>query len=766
MQLNSDVREKIGFETIRAETEKYLYTPTGRQWIRTLQPLSIDSALDERRSQMGELLWLASTGQSLPFSRLDDVQEALQRTSIQGAMLSAIQCYQIREHVVVARKIRSKLLSNREHMPTFMPILRGLHELKEVEASINGVINDRAEVKNDASKELRAIRSDLQKTKQKIRSVVDRMLKRLRSKGMAPEEGATLREGRLVIPIYSEHKRQVDGLLQDISGSGKTSYVEPKEVVDLNNDIRLLDIRETREVERILKELTAKIGQYRHELETNEATLGFLDGMQGMLTLSRRWDGVSPALSPDETLRLKKAKNPTLLLAKESTQDEMNVVPLHLELDPSERVLITTGPNAGGKSVAMKTVGLLCVMHQCGYALPLDPDSTLPKLQQLYVDIGDEQSIENDLSTFSSRLKWMKDTLESPMKGSLVLIDEAGTGTDPEEGGALFQAFIETCLERGARVITTTHHGSLKLFAHATEGVVNGAMEFNQETLSPTYNFHKNTPGSSYAFEIASRMGVPSSVTTRARELLGTQTSELSSLLQELEKKVHETQELKKKLDKRQKALDEIEAKRAAKRGKRSTTPDDDTEPIIPKNGTGKASKGKKGRAKAASLQKEDLPPIGTEVRLVGSQTPGILVDITDRFAVVEMNGLQIKSQFDRLRLPKTKKKKVTKKSSKGTVKRMSLESSPKGTKPGAFDVKTELDIRGKRANAAEADITQYIDRALAKGLSRVDIIHGKGTGVLMSCVKDTLTKRTDIQSFRVAPYDEGGPGKTIVQLA
>lgn len=763
MQLTADVREKIGFETIRTETEHYLYTPTGRQWIRTLQPLSMENALDERRRQMGELLWLSSAGQSLPFSRLEDVQEALQRASIRGAMLSALQCYQIRDHVVVARKIRAKLLSNREQLPSFMPILRGLHELKEVESSINGVVNERAEVKNDASKELRTIRADLQKTKQKIRSVVDRMLKRLRSKGMAPEEGATLREGRLVIPIYSEHKRQIDGLLQDISGSGKTSYVEPKEVVDLNNEIRLLEIQETREVERILKELTSKIGQYGHELETNEATLGFLDGLQAMLALSHRWEGVIPALSDDETLRVKKAKNPTLLLAKESIQQEMTVVPLHLELDPSERALVITGPNAGGKSVAMKTVGLLCVMHQCGYALPLHPDSILPKLQQLYVDIGDEQSIENDLSTFSSRLKWMKETLESPMKGSLVLIDEAGTGTDPEEGGALFQAFIEACLDRGARVITTTHHGSLKLFAHATEGVVNGAMEFNQETLSPTYTFHKNTPGSSYAFEIASRMGVPPSVTKRARTLLGTQTSELSSLLQELEKKLHETQQLKKKLDTRQNAIDEIEAKRAAKRGKGTASQDDDTVPIVPSKVSGSPSSGKKG---ASTIQKEHLPPIGTEIRLVGSQTPGILVDITDRYAVVEMNGLQIKSQFDRLRLPKKRIKGATKKAAKGSQKRMTLASSAKGTQSGSFDVKTELDIRGKRATAAESEITQYVDRAIAKGLPRVDIIHGKGTGVLMSCVKDTLAKRTDIQSFRVAPYDEGGPGKTIVQLS
>lgn len=763
MQLTADVREKIGFETIRTETEHYLYTPTGRQWIRTLQPLSMENALDERRRQMGELLWLSSAGQSLPFSRLEDVQEALQRASIRGAMLSALQCYQIRDHVVVARKIRAKLLSNREQLPSFMPILRGLHELKEVESSINGVVNERAEVKNDASKELRTIRADLQKTKQKIRSVVDRMLKRLRSKGMAPEEGATLREGRLVIPIYSEHKRQIDGLLQDISGSGKTSYVEPKEVVDLNNEIRLLEIQETREIERILKELTSKIGQYGHELETNEATLGFLDGLQAMLALSHRWEGVIPALSDDETLRVKKAKNPTLLMAKESIQQEMTVVPLHLELDPSERALVITGPNAGGKSVTMKTVGLLCVMHQCGYALPLHPDSILPKLQQLYVDIGDEQSIENDLSTFSSRLKWMKETLESPMKGSLVLIDEAGTGTDPEEGGALFQAFIEACLDRGARVITTTHHGSLKLFAHATEGVVNGAMEFNQETLSPTYTFHKNTPGSSYAFEIASRMGVPPSVTKRARTLLGTQTSELSSLLQELEKKLHETQQLKKKLDTRQNAIDEIEAKRAAKRGKGTASQDDDTVPIVPSKVSGSPSSGKKG---ASTIQKEDLPPIGTEIRLVGSQTPGILVDITDRYAVVEMNGLQIKSQFDRLRLPKKRIKGATKKAAKGSQKRMTLASSAKGTQSGSFDVKTELDIRGKRATAAESEITQYVDSAIAKGLQRVDIIHGKGTGVLMSCVKDTLAKRTDIQSFRVAPYDEGGPGKTIVQLS
>lgn len=761
MKVTAEIREKIGFESVRIETEQYLYTPTGRQWIRTLQPLSMENPLQERRTQMKELLWLHSTGQSLPFSRLDDIQDALKRASIRGALLSALQCFQIREHVAVARKVRGKLLSNREQLKSFMPILRGLYELSELESAINGVINDRAEVKNDASKELRTIRTDLQKTKQKIRVVVDRMLKRLRSKGMAPEEGATLREGRLVIPIYSEHKRQVDGLLQDLSGSGKTSYVEPKEVVDLNNEIRLLEIQETREVERILKALTAKIGHNTYELETNEATLGFLDGLQAMHALSRRWEGVLPALSGDETLRIKKAKNPTLLLAKEAGQQEASVVPLDLELEPSERALVITGPNAGGKSVAMKTVGLLCVMHQCGYPLPLDPDSALPKLEQIYVDIGDEQSIENDLSTFSSRLKWMKETLESPMKRSLVLIDEAGTGTDPEEGGALFQAFIEACLDRNARVITTTHHGSLKLYAHSTEGVVNGAMEFDQETLSPTYSFRKHTPGSSYAFEIASRMGVPTSVTKRARTLLGRQSSELSSLLQELEKNIHSTKQLKRKLEERQKALDELEAKRAAKRGKKSSQ-DDDTVPITPSKGAGKGSNGKNGGKSA--LKKEDLPPIGTEVRLVGSQTPGILVDCTDRYAVVEMNGLQIKSQFDRLRLPKARKKAASKKP-KGSMKRMKLASSSKGTHSGSFEVKTELDIRGKRATTAEAEITQYVDRAIAKGLSRVDIIHGKGTGVLMTCVKETLSKRKDIQSFRVAPYDEGGPGKTIVQL-
>ncbi len=809
MIVSSQTLEKIGFEQVRQETLKRIYTPMGREWVERLTPVSTHLALSERLTQGQEILRLEQSGERLPLQQVEEIRVALSSTQASGAMLSVQVIHHIREHATLARILREFILRRKEQMPTCMNFAYSLYELRELEQTISKAISDHGEVKDDASKELKGIRSSLRRTRQSLRSTADQLLRRYRKDQMAPDEGATIRDGRLVIPLLVEHKRKVNGLLHDLSATGKTAYIEPAEMVELNNEIRSLEIQETREIERILRELTSFVQQTRPELTSNAETIGWMDGLQATVRTGSSWSGAYPMQSVDGYLHLKKARNPVLIQHLKS----LHVVPLEADLLPFERGLVITGPNAGGKSVAMKTVGLLSALFQSGYPLPLHPDSALPILGGLFVDIGDEQSIENDLSTFSSRLKWMKTTLEQLSKlpqgeQALILIDEAGTGTDPEEGGALFQAFIETCLTlpQSVRIIVTTHHGSLKVFAHTTEGMVNGAMEFDQDLLEPTYKFRKGVPGSSYAFEIGKRMEVPDIVLNRAREIIGTHSDKMGQLLLDLEKRLSETEQARQTYEdlrteaeksqqeyeqrssdlRRQKAqkLEEayLEAERILKsanqrieqavetivqQGRIDRSKIKEARTVVEQEKQRISEKKKTIKAKAippTQFRKEDLPPLGSIIGLVGSASEGELIEVEGHHAVLLMNGLRIKTPLNKLRLTGTSQPSAVKKGKKsprkkGIVKNQTIQSLL--DKP----VSMSLDLRGKRGNTAIEELTHYLDHAIARGLFRVEIIHGTGEGVLMKLVAEYLSVRKGVKHFEAAPYDQGGPGKTLVTL-
>lgn len=494
--------------------------------------------------------------------------------------------------------------------------------------------------------------------------------------------------------------------------------------------------------------------------------------------------------------------------------------------------------------MAMKTVGLLSVMHQCGYPLPLHPDSSLPVLAGLYVDIGDEQSIENDLSTFSSRLRWMRETLQAVEDPAgrvdpgacLVLIDEAGTGTDPEEGGALFQAFIERLVERGVRVLATTHHGSLKVYAHTTPGVVNGAMEFDQEHLNPTYVFRKGVPGSSYAFEIAGRMALPEDLLARAKRIIGTHSDKMGTLLVDLEKRLAEAEEarqtyrgLKEEADRSRREFEERSSELKLKRREKLEEAYRQAENILQSANRRIeqavetiVQQGRVDRTKVQAAREEVreerrkvarrrekleasgrarrkvtpgmLPPVGSTVRLAGSKTEGELAEVTERHAVVLVNGLRFKTPLEGIELPKPGKGKGKgkgKEKTKGAEGPKGGEMKANGNADGAskgrkgpsearkdpskgrravtvqadLSVGPSLDIRGWRGEQAVRELTLYLDKALVRGLPRVEIIHGTGEGVLRELVSRALRERKDVAEFAPASWDSGGPGKTVVTL-
>lgn len=785
---------KIGYESIREATLQKCFTPYGREELISLSPSGKPETVQNRLTCSAEWLKLLQSGSNHPLTNLEDIRSMLKDSRAGGSMLPLENFPAILENARLARIIKQFFERTEEEYSSLQKIVNRLVNLTPLEDVIQKVVTERGELRDDASAELRRVRGKLNRERNKLRNTIQQVMKQAAKKGMTSDEGATIRNGRMVIPVQVEYKRKIEGFVQDVSSTGQTVYIEPVQALQINNEIRQLEAEEQREIERIIRELTAEVRKYQEELELNCRYFGELDAIHCRVNLGMDLDGVIPVVEQNKQLNLINAKNPNLLLKNLNSKTPEPVVPLNLELNEEELALVITGPNAGGKSVAMKTVGLICLMVQSGYPVPVQADSVLPVLSGLFVDIGDDQSIENDLSTFSSRLNWMKKTLEQIESGALVLIDEAGAGTDPEEGGALFQAFVEEVIEKGSRVIVTTHHGSLKVFAHEHDHVVNGAMEFNQENLSPTYRFKKGVPGSSYAFEIADRMELPGTVMKRARDLLGDQRDSMGELLVNLEQQMQESEEIQAETKKR---LQEIEKREKIyldkasnfenKRKKILERAYKDAEEImkganrrieeavekIVQAGAEDKEKIKEARSEIREAKKEihsnrkefeqeekpfrsdEAPQKGDFVLVGESDTIGELIELSGNNATVLVNGMKIKSKLNKL-VKTTPPQKINK---------TSQSRSYGGSENIDLSVKPRLDLRGQRGEEAIKELTLYLDKALARGLREVEIIHGKGEGILHKLVNEYLEQRKEVKEFDIAPWESGGSGCTIVKL-
>tara|TARA_R100001143_G_scaffold58746_1_gene56837 strand:- start:49992 stop:52388 length:2397 start_codon:yes stop_codon:yes gene_type:complete len=784
---------KVGFKQIRQICANKAFTPYGYELIATLVPSGNPDEVDMWLRQASEWMKLLESSSTHPLSNLDDIREILKLVQIEGNSIPLDNFVAILQNARLARMIISYF--NRLELPlqTLRTIVSRLTNLKSLEDIISKTVDDKGELKDDASPQLKQIRNRLNREQNKLRTTIQRVMRKISKDGMTSDEGVTIRNGRMVIPVLAEFKRKIDGFIHDVSSTGQTVYFEPIEALQINNEIRQLEAEEQREIDRIIRELTAQVRKFTDLLYSNIEPIAQLDSIHCRVQLGFDYNGSIPLLDNQFNLKLINARNPNLLI-KQNESDP--VIPLDMELHQDELGLVITGPNAGGKSVAMKTVGVLQLMFQSGYPIPVDPDSKMPVLSGLYVDIGDEQSIENDLSTFSSRLKWMRHSLHQLKPHALVLIDEAGSGTDPEEGGALFQSFVEKIIKLNSRVIVTTHHGSLKVFAHESEHVVNGAMEFNQKHLTPTYRFKKGIPGSSYAFEIADRMNLPPDLMDRARNLLGDKRDRMGDLLVSLEKSAQKSEEVVKeyesklsKLEKREKALADQSENYEKKKNKILEKAYKDAEEImltanrrieeavekVVNEGRENKKSIKEARADIKQTKSEiaderenlehmnrlkeiaagEKPVVGDFVLIGESDIPGELVEVSGQRATISMNGMRVKSTLDKLTktVPPNKKKKTDHAYSFRVSKNVDLS------------VKPTLDLRGKRGEDAISELTTYLDKAIANGYNQVEIIHGKGEGILHQLVHNYLKEREEVHSFEIAPWDSGGNGCTIVSL-
>ena len=696
----------------------------------SLKNLTMADTLDEVRIRLGrvtEIKNIFEAGHTPPMDDFLDIRGTLDRILPDGAFVAGAELREVFRVCRAMRRVR-KWFAGSDY-PLCRQVTARITTLRPLEDHIHGVIHPSGDVRTEASPELFAIRQMLQRLKASLRSNIYEVLRTAHSQGHAAGAQPTMRGGRMVVPIRAEAKRKIKGFIHGASATGQTIYIEPAACLSLNNEVQILLAEERREIERILRDAAAKIRANDEVLRTNLSCLGYLDMLQAIAQMSTQLEAVTPELNTDGQVKIHEGRNPALML---HLGDKKDVVPLDITLDDAVRTIVISGPNAGGKTVAMKTVGLMSVMIAYGMPVPIHPSSKMCHFNQVMVEIGDQQNIEQDLSTFSARVQGLTMIVDDVDRNTLVLIDEIGSGTDPSEGAALARSVLEHATTLGARTIVTTHHGALKAFAHGAEGVVNGSMEFDHVSLKPTFRFRQGLPGSSYAFLISERLGFSSRVLARARSLLGETQVALESLLIAVQAQRKELAEQLRQLQGRlvrTRVLRFPHTSGSSRKLRRRRVP-------------------RKARVKHVPAVKQSKAPsridVGARVVLDGGTTEGEVVSLEGTRVTVTFGSMRVKVDAKRLRPVRRKRKR-----------RSMVKSTP-------ANPRMALDLRGLRSGEAIREVQQLIDNAVRADLGKVQILHGKGTGALRTAVHSYLTKSDAVKEFSM-PKDN--PGLTFVKL-
>lgn len=675
--------------------------------------------------------------------------------------------------------------------------LRGrLVRQPDLRGRLREVVDDDGEVRDGASSQLRTLRKRLRGARSRVVQALDRYLESLSDRIRVPDASVSIRDGRHVIPIRREGKSEVGGIIHGESASGATLFVEPPVAIRLTNELQELEREEEREIQRILRELSEECRPLRAELEEGLEALVDFETLWARARTARAWEAEVPELTPpdDGETRIVSGRHPLLL----ETGDDP-VVPFDLVLEPHERALVVSGPNTGGKTVLLKALGLVHLLSQSGVAPPVGPGTRLPLVRDVFADIGDEQSIVQSLSTFSAHLANAIEILEGARAGTLVLMDEMGTGTDPAEGAALSRAILETLVEKGARAVVTSHLGALKRLDREGSGIVNASLLFDPERIAPTYRLRKGRPGRSYGLAIARRLGVPEPVLQRAEEYVDSGELEVESLLATLEEKERRlsvaleearvararAEELEKEAETREARLTERERKAEARAREEARQllleAREEVEEAI--RGLQTAGEGDREAAthearrrveEAARRQREEAPALperrptgtgaavspGARVRVRGSGASGRVREVRDDRVTVEVGGL-------RLEVPAGEVEPVEGDGSDASSDDGSSEGPRRGggwTGPD-LEASSEADLRGLRVDEVELELARSLDAAVLSGLSRLRVIHGKGTGAVKGRVRELLQEDSRVTEFRDGRPGEGGTGVTVVEL-
>lgn len=791
-----DIFEKLEFDRILERVESLCYSPLGKAFVQKIQLSSKIDVLEKSLTQVHEFKQLLMVEENhLPTTNFLDLKDELKYLSVRNAVLSETQIFRI-YHVL--QTIHTIFLyfgkpgsERRERYPALSDLLELVRLDKKMLNTIKDVMDDEGKIRSDASKELMRIRKAITSQYRDLDRKFNAVLKECKNYGWLADTAESIRNGRRVLAVSAENKRKIKGIILDESGTGSVTYIEPEATLQINNYIFELQQEEKREIYRILKELTEKLRPFVEDFEAYQHLLGLYDFIRAKARLAWDLNAHKPRISVDKTIEIFNARHPLLYLKYK--KEKKKVVPLNLNLSIAERILVVSGPNAGGKSVLLKTVGLIQVMLQTGMLVPVDDHSIMSIFNNFFADIGDEQSIENDLSTYSSHLRNMRHFTENANSKTMILMDEFGSGTDPALGGAIAETILEALNKKFCYGIITTHYSNLKVFASKTKGIINGAMTFDYKSLSPKYLLETGKPGSSFAFELAVNSGLSKELIEKAKSKVDEDYKEFDELLTTLQRekqavlsresdiakmeakfnaKVAKYEAEKATFDKERRTII-LEAKQKAKvfleEGNRKFENmikewnENKGDKQIIKKIKGELEKDKRKMGGDVEKLKDkiyfrDIPEeirVGSHVRLrSGHQHQvGKVVEIRKNRAVVEFGQLKTHAKVKELIAVAAVHK----------VEKSSVHFTNTLQDKAAFD--NNIDVRGMSREDALAEVEHLLDRALMYNVDEVKIIHGVGTGVLRRSIRQVLSKMRAVKSVKDEDPQYGGRGVSIVEL-
>ncbi|MFK5926051.1 MAG: endonuclease MutS2 [Desulfuromusa sp.] len=786
MICNEAALQRLEYPRLRGLLAGQTQSEPGYLQAEQLQPLADQADIETALTEVDEAVQWLIDGQAPSLGGCWNLSELLGLVRAEGRLIAAEDLLKVAQSLRIMEDCRLWFKSQSQKL-SLSHLAFEIIPLVELQRRLRDSIGSRGELLDSASFELGDLRYQIRQTRSRIKQQLDHLLTGDQSSSLFQERLITIRNNRYVVPLKSDCRGQLKGFVQDESASGQTLYLEPSQVLEGNNRLQQLSREEQREERRILLELAGLVRRDAAILQNNQRLLARIDLRFAMGRLSRSYHGCRPELVSDSIIELKQARHP-LLMEAEGRFDLSAAVEIDVLLGEKCQALVISGPNTGGKSVALKTLGLLLLMVRSGLHVPCHPDSRLHLYQHLHVDIGDEQSIAQNLSTFSGHLLKIRDILEQADSETLVLLDEAGTGTDPAEGAALVQAVLDQLCQQGAKTLLTTHLGQLKHFAHEQTGIENAAVEFDPETLAPTYRLRYGIPGASSALTTASRLGLPPQVLQRAIQYLGQEEHDHSALLsklntrqQELEQELLLARRSKLEADAaqqlRKKQLQQLKEKKQEILARATRQAD---ELIATTESRMKALRRRKpgsvvpqqavDEKQQFSAAREDLTPfkpkpkrsgvvpvqlrVGELVRIVALGVEAQVERVHETSIDLQVGGKRLRQPLEALEQLNPRRF-VTVSNGGGQVSRKMLDRQ----------ISPQLKLIGQRVDEALAQLKRFIDDALLSNLQHIEIIHGSGEGILRRAVREHLAGESEVTAFYAAPIDQGGDNITIAEL-
>ena len=795
--MNRHALEVLEFRKVLEKVANRALSELGKERVLELVPGTEVGLVQAELQRVEETARFLDRHRDWPSPEIADARAALETLALEGSVVEPKELYSLGWLLASGGGLKDGLSKAAPELPGLETLREGLHKDRAVEKTIRKVVDRDGLILDSASRELGRIRGRLRQVHGKVVQALEKLLRSLPDRIVVPDASVTIRDGRYVIPIRREGRGEVGGAVLDESATGATLFVEPPLALQIMSELRGLQREEAREILRILREQTDTIRPAVPLLEASQEALVVFDSIYARAQAALAWDGTAPTLLPPSTqeVEIVNGRHPLLLAKGEGT-----VVPFDLSLEPGERVLVVSGPNTGGKSVFLKAVGLIAALAQSGVVPPVGKGTRLPLFSEIFADIGDEQSIVESLSTFSAHLGNLKEIVGEADQESLVLIDEMGTGTDPQEGVALSRAILEEMVRRGTLTVATSHLGALKRLDTPGSGVVNASLQFDPDRIEPTYQLLKGRPGRSYGLAIARRLGFPSTLLDRAESHLPKDEARMEELLATLERKEKEAAELvdsltqeraqaedlKEGLQEREEQLksrertardraqeearqlllgarrEVEEAIKDVRTARERTKADEEMLEAADRDARRRveeaAMRHRPGRKRKPGLPGDREFHPGDRVSLAGTGSKGTVVEIREDRALVETAGVRLQVPVADL---------VFLGPAAGDQEKSSSTSAPLASSwqgPEA-DPEPEVDVRGLRVSEVGTEVDRAVDQAILGGLGELRIIHGKGTGALRESISEMLTNDGRVSDFRMGGPAEGGAGVTIVRL-